>query len=452
MVSTPHPSEPSTTSAPPTRSTMTTATLSRPQLTAWRNAIFVVFALSGISLASWVARLPTVRDNLGLDTAQVGILIFAMSAGSVIGLVAAPPIMLRLGARTGMVVALCLVALGCVLIGLGTSVFFTAAVVAVGLALFGFGNGAVDVMMNVEGAAAERAIGKTLMPLMHAFYSFGTVAGAGLGALASLFAVPVAVHLSVIAAVIAVAALVAIRFVPRGAEASEASGATEADAAGSSAAAAPRAGFRERLLGSLVVWKDLRLLAIGVIMLGMAFAEGSANDWLTLAVVDGYDQSNTTGAVVFGLFTVSMTAGRVLGGPVLDRFGRVPVLRVSALLGALGLAVFIFAPALAPMAPWIGYAGTVFWALGCSLGFPVGMSAAADNDDPRVSAARVSAVAIIGYVAFLVGPPVIGLLGHEFGILNGLLLVLALVVLAGLASPAARERHPRPAVKPAASA
>ncbi|QJU55502.1 MFS transporter [Herbiconiux sp. KACC 21604] len=414
-----------------------TATLTRPQLTAWRNAIFVVFALSGISLASWVARLPTVRDNLGLDTAQVGILIFAMSAGSVIGLVAAPPIMLRLGARAGMVASLCLVALGCVLIGLGASVFFTAPVVAVGLALFGFGNGAVDVMMNVEGAAAERAIGKTLMPLMHAFYSFGTVAGAGLGALASLFAVPVAVHLAVIAAIIVVAAFVAIRFVPRGAEA------TEPDADGSAVAAAPRAGFRERLLAGLVVWKDVRLLAIGVIMLGMAFAEGSANDWLTIAVVDGYDQSNTTGAVVFGLFTVSMTAGRVLGGPVLDRFGRVPVLRVSALLGAIGLAVFIFAPTLAPMATWIGYAGTVLWALGCSLGFPVGMSAAADNDDPRVSAARVSAVAIIGYVAFLVGPPVIGLLGHEFGILNGLLLVLALVVLAGLASPAARERHAR---------
>ena len=146
---------------------------------------------------------------------------------------------------------------------------------------------------------------------------------------------------------------------------------------------------------------------------------------------------NTTAAVIFGLFTVSMTAGRVLGGPVLDRFGRVPVLRVSAAVGVLGLAAFIFAPE-----PWIAYVGVAFWAIGCSLGFPVGMSAAADTDDPKLSAARVSAVAIIGYVAFLVGPPVIGLLGHEFGILNGLLLVLVLVVLAGLASPAARERAP----------
>jgi MFS family permease len=409
-----------------------TDTLTRRQLHAWRNAIFVVFALSGVSIASWVARLPAVRDQLDLDTAQIGVLIFAMSAGSVIGLIAAPPVMLRIGARAGMVLSLCLVASGTVVIGLGTSVLGSAIVVGAGLAVFGFGNGSVDVMMNVEGAAAERAIGKTLMPLMHAFFSFGTVAGAGLGALASALSIDVAVHLSVIAAVIVVSVVVAIRFVPRGVEADDPD------------LAAPRVPFKERLLASLAVWKDLRLLAIGVIMLGMAFAEGSANDWLTIAVADGYEQSNTTAAVVFGVFTVSMTLGRVAGGPVLDRFGRVPVLRVSALLGVLGILIFIFG---APM-PWLAYVGAAFWALGCSLGFPVGMSAAADTDDPKLSAARVSAVAIIGYVAFLVGPPVIGLLGHQFGILHALLLVLVLVVLAGLFSPAARERAPRPSPSP----
>ncbi len=408
-------------------------TLTRRQLLAWRNAVFVIFALSGISIASWVARLPAVRDQLGIDTAQVGLLIFTMSAGSVIGLIAAPPIMLRIGARAGMVLALCTVALGTVIIGLGTAVIGTPVAVAIGLALFGFGNGAVDVMMNVEGAAAERAIGKTLMPLMHAFFSFGTVAGAGLGALASALSISVAVHLPVVAALIVASVLVAVRFVPRGVETDDPE------------LSAPKMPLRERLVASLQVWKDLRLLAIGVIMLGMAFAEGSANDWLAIAVADGYHQSNTTAAVIFGIFTVSMTAGRILGGPVLDRFGRVPVLRVSALLGVIGIAAFIFAPV---SAPGIAYAGAVFWALGCSLGFPVGMSAAADTDDPKRSAARVSAVAIIGYIAFLVGPPVIGLLGHEYGILNALLLVLVLVVLAGLFSPAARERHRRPAPAP----
>ncbi|MCS5728866.1 MFS transporter [Herbiconiux moechotypicola] len=399
--------------------------LTRPQLLAWRNAIFVVFALSGISVASWVARIPAVRDSLGLDTAQLGILIFAMSAGSVIGLVSAPPVMLRLGARGGMVLSLVVVSAGLVIVGLGGGLVLSAPLVGVGLALVGLGNGAVDVMMNVEGAAAEKAIGKTLMPLMHAFFSFGTVAGAGLGALASWLSVNVALHLAVVAAIIVAGVLVAIRAVPRGVE----------DESGAAASKPP---FRERLRASLAVWGDLRLLAIGVVMLGMAFAEGSANDWLTLAVVDGHDQSNTTGAVIFALFTVSMTAGRVLGGPVLDRFGRVPVLRVSALLGALGIALFIFAPV-----TWLAWVGCVFWAVGCSLGFPVGMSAAADTGDPRQAAARVSAVAIIGYVAFLVGPPVLGLLGHEVGILNALLVILVLVVLAGIAAPAVRERDGR---------
>ncbi|WP_066039936.1 MFS transporter [Herbiconiux solani] len=433
-----------------------TETLTRRQLIAWRNAIFTIFALSGLSIASWVARLPAVRDGLQLDTAQVGLLIFVMSAGSVIGLVASAPVMLRTGARTGMLLCLLLLTVSLAVIGLGASLAVSVTMVAIGLALFGFANGALDVMMNVEGAAAERAIGKTLMPLMHAFFSFGTVAGAGLGALASALSIPVAAHLIVMGLIIGAAGLVAVRYVPRGAEAGVPDAAESATASapqtGTSTAAAPVAKptFGERLRASLAVWKDLRLLAIGVIMLGMAFAEGSANDWLALAVVDGHDQSNTVGALVFGVFTVSMTLGRVLGGPILDRFGRVPVLRVSALLGVLGLLLFIFAPNI-----WLASVGTVFWALGCSLGFPVGMSAAADTDDPKLSAARVSAVAIIGYVAFLVGPPVLGLLGHEFGILHALLLVLVLVALAGIASPAARERIRRtvagsPAPEPSA--
>jgi cyanate permease len=87
---------------------------------------------------------------------------------------------------------------------------------------------------------------------------------------------------------------------------------------------------------------------------------------------------------------------------------------------------------------WVAIIGVVLWGLGASLGFPVGMSAAAD--DPATAAARVSAVATIGYFAFLVGPPVIGFLGQQFGLLHALLVVLVLVAVAGVASGAARPR------------
>ncbi len=396
-------------------------------LLAWRNAIFAIFFLSGLSLASWVARIPEMRDFTELSTQGVGLVILSGSVGSVLGLIAAPGVMARFGARLGMSTVLVIVSVGLALVGVGGSIAPSVPLVVIGLALFGFGNGAVDVMMNVEGAEAEREIGKTLMPLMHAFFSFGTVIGAGLAAAAAALGITVAAHLGVIAALIAVAAIIAVRFVPVREE------------LGDDRSDAPRAPWRQRLREGLSVWADARLMLIGVVMLGMSFAEGGANDWLALAVVDGHGYDPAVGAAVFTVFTVAITGGRVLGGPVIDRFGRVPVLRVLAALGVAGLSLFIFASE-----PWMLIVGTVLWGIGCALGFPVGMSAAADVPDRRLAASRVSAVAIIGYCAFLAGPPLLGLIGEHHGLLNALLVLLGLMAMAGLAAPAARERSRPP--------
>ncbi|MDJ0377477.1 MFS transporter [Cryobacterium sp. PH31-L1] len=393
-------------------------TTTRPALLGWRNAVFATFFVAGLGLASWMSRVPAVRDGLGLDTAQVGILIFGLSAGSVIGLLIAAGLLARVGARRAMLLSVSMSATGLVLMGAGVSLLPSAPFVFAALAVFGVGMGSLDVMMNVEGAAAERAIGRTLMPLMHACFSLGTVVGALGGAAASAWQVSVFWHLLVIAVLVLGTIVLAVRFLPVGVENAE-------------PADARRQPWRDRLRDSLAVWRDRKLLLIGVIVLGMTFAEGSANDWLALASVDGHGFSNTDGAIVFGVFVAAMTVGRVLGGPVLDRFGRVVVLRACAGIGIAGLVLFI----LAPNTPLV-YVGTILWGIGASLGFPVGMSAAAD--DTKNAAARVSAVAIIGYFAFLVGPPVLGLLGEAWGILNALYLILVLMVLAGLAAPAAR--------------
>ncbi|TFB91385.1 MFS transporter [Cryobacterium sp. HLT2-28] len=404
----------------------TTPSTTRRGLLAWRNAVFVIFFISGLTLATWMSRIPAVRDGLRLSTAEVGILIFGLSAGSVLGLIAAVWLLGRFGARRAMLLSASLSVVGLTLVGGGASLLTSAPFVFFGLALVGFGIGSLDVMMNVEGAAAEREIGKTLMPLMHACFSLGTVLGALIGAGASLIALPVHWHLLGMAILVLATMLIAVRNIPLVDPRAEAAAAGTADGPKSR---------RGRLRASLTVWADPKILLIGTIVLGMTFAEGSANDWLALASVDGHGLSNTEGAIVFGVFVAAMTVGRVLGGPVIDRFGRVPVLRACAVLGVLGLLLFILAPSHALL-----YCGTVLWGLGASLGFPVGMSAAAD--DTKNAAARVSAVAMIGYFAFLVGPPVLGLLGQAWGILNALFLILVLMVLAGLAAPAAREtRH-----------
>ena len=172
-------------------------------------------------------------------------------------------------------------------------------------------------------------------------------------------------------------------------------------------------------------------------VLAMALTEGVANDWLAVALVDGYDVEPWLGASGFALFVTAMTAGR-LGGPVLlDRFGRLPVLWGSMAVAGGGVLLVVLGEAAV-----LVVLGIVLWGLGASLGFPVGMSAAAD--EPAHAPARVSVVATIGYVAFLAGPPVLGYLGDRVGVLNALLLVAVLLVPSALAVPAARKPE-RPA-------
>ncbi|MCU1424993.1 MAG: putative major facilitator superfamily transporter [Microbacteriaceae bacterium] len=394
--------------------------LSRGQVVVWRNATFVIFALCGLGLASWVARLPAVRDSLGASTIDMGVLIFGLALGSILGLVTSSHVIARLGARGTMKWSFAIGPVGFILAGVGASFGPSFAVVFIGLAIFGAAFSICDVAMNVSGAANERALQRTIMPVYHAFFSFGTIAGAGLGALAESAGLPIFVHLGIIAVLIFGGGQASVRYMQS--EHLTAEGAEPV----------PDDDHSRSWRGRLSIWRDPRTLLIGVIVLGMAFAEGSANDWLTLAMVDGHGVDNTAGALLFGVFVTAMTVGRLAGVFLLDRFGRVPVLRWSAVLAVAGLLIVIFGPSAE-----IAIVGIVMWGLGSALGFPVGMSAAAD--DPKTAAARVSAVATIGYCAFLVGPPLIGVLGESFGILRALLVVLVLVAAAGLASNAARE-------------
>ncbi|GAA2309318.1 MFS transporter [Glycomyces scopariae] len=386
-----------------------------PVLARWRNAVFTIFALSGFVFANWAARVPNIRDILGASTQEMGVLILGMAGGAILGLVASSHVITHLGVNRAIRWFLATAAVG--LIGAGLIAGFAPDfwLLFVALMVAGGGNAILDVAMNVAGAANERRIGRTLMPMYHAGFSVGTMLGAGTGALTEQLGVPVEWHLAVVGAAVIAVDLWVVRYLQPAEEPHE-------------AGPGESAGWR----GRLSAWRDPRIILIGLIILGMAFTEGSANDWLGLAMVDGYGLTNPGGAAVFAVFVTAMTAGRLFGGAALDRFGRVPVLAGSAVLAFAGLLLVI----IGPTAP-IAIAGAVLWGVGASLGFPVGMSAAAD--DPRRATANVAAVATIGYMAFLVGPPLIGVLGEEVGLRNAFLVVLVLVAVAAICSPAARR-------------
>lgn len=392
-------------------------TLTRSQYVRWRSAIFAIFLTSGLSIATWASRVPAIKDALDINRSEIGVLLLIGGIASILGLSVSSLVLARLGARRGMLVMMITFAIGIALIGIGTDLIGSLPLVLLGLVLWGFGNGCLDVMMNVEGAAIEAQSGKTILPLFHAFFSFGTVLGAGLGVVLISAGLSVVTHLVIVAAVMAVVAVVAVAHVP------------VREAAQDEPVA--HAGWRERLSVALSAWNEPRTYALGVVMLGMAFAEGGANDWLALGVVEGHAAPEELGALGLTVFSVAMTVVRVFGGPLVDRFGRVAVLRVLSVAATAGILLFILAPTL----PLV-FVGAALWGIGASLGFPLGMSAA--GDDPARAAARVSAAATIGYVAFLAGPPILGLISEHIGLLNTLFIVVALVAASGFFSAAAR--------------
>ena len=383
--------------------------------TTWRNALFVVFMINGLGFSTWLARVPAIRDGLDISTAEVAALLFTGALGAVSGLVFSSHIIAWVGQRNTILFFGLLGLLGLAGIGVGSSWVSSYALTVVAIIMAGAGNGIADVAMNVEGASVEKAVNRNIMPWFHAFWSLGTVTGAGVSALMSFVGIGIAPHTIVMALIMAPVLWFVSRFI------------SDEDDAASEDGGEQRSTLADRLR----VWKEPRTLAIGVIALGMAFAEGSANDWLALAIVDGRDQTNAVGAVWFGFFTVGMMAGRVGGVYLLDKFGRVPVLQGSAAMAIVGLSFVILIEQ-----PILSGLGALMWGLGSSLGFPVGMSAAADN--PQGSAARVSAVATVAYGAFLIGPPLIGGLGDSFGILPALWVVVGVIILAFFAAPAAK--------------
>ncbi|WP_405541365.1 MFS transporter [Streptomyces phaeochromogenes] len=394
-----------------------------------RAALFLFFLIPGLSISSWVTRTPDIRDRLDVSTAQMGIVLFGLSVGSMIGILSSGTLVARFGTRPVMGAATMLIILSMAVIGLGT-MLSSAQVTTAGLFLFGAGMGGGEVAINIDGADVEQITGRTVLPTLHGFFSLGTVVGAALGILCTAVSFPVQWHLTAMAAVTAAMFVHAFRCIPHGV------GKTRDDGSQSDASTTQ---------APVRVWKDPRLLLIGGVILAMALAEGSANDWLPLLMVDGHGVDPALGSAVYTGFAAAMTIGRFAGGFLIDRLGRAPVVRASAICATFGIAVVVFADSAA-----LAGAAVLLWGLGASLGFPVTLSAAGDSG-PN-SAARVSLVAMIGYVAFLVGPPCLGFLGDHYGLRVAMIVVLAFTAVAIILAPAVGTRSvaSAPATEPTA--
>ncbi|SFT52950.1 Fucose permease [Kosakonia arachidis] len=392
-----------------------TATASRNALRNRLWALFTFFFLPGLLMASWATRTPAIRDILSVSTAEMGGVLFGLSIGSMSGILSSAWLVKRFGARKVIRASMSFSVLGMIILSLALWVA-SPLLFAIGLAVFGGSLGAGEVAMNIEGAEVEREMNKTVLPMMHGFYSFGTLVGAGIGMTLTALGLTANVHILLAALVAILPIIVAIAAIPDG---------TGKNSAEENA---------QRKKG-IPFWRDSQLLLIGVVVLAMAFAEGSANDWLPLLMVDGHGFSPTSGSLIYAGFTLGMTIGRFTGGWFIDRYNRVTVVRASALMGALGIGLIIFVDS-----AWVAGVSVILWGLGASLGFPLTISAASDTGPDAPT--RVSVVATTGYLAFLVGPPLLGFLGEHYGLRSAMLVVLSLVLIAALVARAVAKPAP----------
>lgn len=382
--------------------------------------------MTGFGIATWVTRTPAIRDELGASIEAMGLVLLGLSIGSMIGILGAGALVRRLGTRPLVLLGGALPVIGMVLVALLAPAQVPAGVWA-GLFLIGFGSGVAEIGLNVEAAAVERHIGRPVVPVLHACFSLGTVVGGVVGIAMTAARTPVAVHLLVGAAVMAaLAAFAARNLQPLPRAAAQTDGADAAETVGASRVTTAT---RRSVI-------TVQLALVAVITLAMAFAEGAASDWLPLLMTTDHDAPEAVGSLVFTGFALAMLVGRAAGTPLVTRLGRGRVVRLCAAVGGIGVLLVVVSPS-----PVVTAIAAAVWGLGIALGFPLAISAAGDH--PTDGDRRVSVVATAGYIAFLVGPPLLGFVGEHLGLQAAMLVPLVLLVAAFVVAPAARDADVR---------
>jgi Major Facilitator Superfamily len=360
-----------------------------------RSAITTVFFVDGALFATWASRIPALSDQVHAGPGVLGLCLLAPAVAAV---VAMPLVGGMLPGRSSS--RFCLAAV----IGLVAAIMLPALArtvpeLAAALLVVGATNSTLDLAMNAQGVSIERGMNQPILSSLHAAFSFGGFAGAGLGALAAGLAVSPLAHFAVAAVLFGTLGLVASLRLPRHDHDADAEAPT-------------------------LRWTRLpaRLAVIGVACFFSLLAEGGASDWSAKLVRDDLAGTAALGAIAYAVFSIAMGTGRLLTDRLWARWGAGGLLRRSGALAALGFAAGLIAGTV-PAA----IAGFVALGLGLAGVIPTLFRAGAEQ--PGVSTGpALAAVSSLGYLGFLAGPPMIGAIAQ----VTSLRLACGVLALAGL--------------------
>ncbi|MDP4301459.1 MFS transporter [Leptothrix discophora] len=374
------------------------------RLRAARWATRTLFAVLGVLSGVWGAHIPSIKDRYGIDEAVLSAVLFSAAVGAVSSVFFAGRFIGHLGARrasliTGLV--LCS-ALGSALLWPSVWVLMLASVA------FGMSMSVFDVSINSEGTALERDGGQPIMGNLHGCFSLGAMGGAAMAAAMLRAEVPAAAQLGGVALLLAVALAIANR--------------SMLDAR----PAPPAPGEEQRHF----VWPQGLLLLIGLLIFAGMTAEGVMYDWCVLYLKQELGMPQDRAAAGYAVFAGAMAAARFGGDFLRARVSEKLLLRSSATLTAVSMAVV-----LASASPTVAMIGYALIGAGLAPIVPI-LFNAASRVPGSSSAAAIAAVSSIGYSGFLIGPPLIGVIAHNWSLTAAMVVV---VIAAGALAIGARR-------------
>jgi predicted MFS family arabinose efflux permease len=378
---------------------MTTLSADRP---ATRLATRLAFLATGIALSCWAPLVPFAKARLGVDEAQLGLLLLCLGFGSILAMPITGMVTARLGARP-------MILLG----GIGAGLLLPAlafasspATLGTALLVFGAAIGTLDVAINAHAVEVEAAAKRPLMSGFHALFSIGGFIGSGgITLLLSWGLAPFAAALCcgvLTLMIIGGASGGLLRIKPAG---------------GAAVFAFP---------------KGVVLLIAGLTAVTFLI-EGAILDWSALLITANDIVPAQRGGVGYMLFSIAMTTGRLSGDAIVTRLGPRRMLITGGLVAVAGFVVLLAQP-LRPIA----MAGFLLIGLGAANLVPV-LFSAAGRQRTMPPALAIAAVTTTGYAGILAGPAAVGFVAQAVGLTASFWLLAALMGLVPLlAKPAAQ--------------
>lgn len=363
-----------------------------PRLRIRTAAVGTAFLLNGLSFGVWAARIPAIQAQTGLDEAGLGFALLGASVGAVLTMSFGG----WLGGRFGsnVMTPLTMVGCGALMPLIGASWSFLSLLLA--LFFFGISQGTMDVCMNANGLAVERAGAGPIMSRLHATWSIGSFTGALISAQVAALGIAVLPEFAVVGALLAAVGIVlAWAMLP------------DRHVGGGGGLRLPTG----------------KLALLGALALFGLMAEGSASDWSSVYMRRGLEASEAMAALAVATFSGAMALARLAGDKLTVVFGPASLVSGGAALSGLGLGL-----ALAVPVPVVAIVG--FGLMGAGLAAVVPTIFRAAGSQPGISSAvGIAAVSTMGYAGGLMGPPLIGTMARVVTLRGSLAIVLVLLAI-----------------------